>query len=69
MGFTLLIFACLAGDNCRPVVVAGGFVHPAQCEAYRPLMLDGWKAEHPEAKVERWICTESPERIIGAWMT
>lgn len=67
---SLLIFACLVGtDNCRPVVVAGGFVHPAQCEAYHELMLAGWSVEHPDAKVERWICTESPERIIGAWMT
>ena len=67
--FSLLIFACLAGDNCRVVPVAGGFVHERQCEAYRSLMLAGWSTKHPGIKIERAICTDKPEFIIGAWQT
>ena len=66
---TLIVFACLAGDNCRVVPIAGGFIHQKQCESYGSLMIDGWKARHPEASVERVICTDKPEFIIGAWQT
>lgn len=69
MGVTLLILACLGADNCRPLAIMGGFVNERQCTVYSDLMLEGWKARNPQAAVERWICTTSPERIIGAWQT
>jgi len=67
--FTLIILACLAGDNCRPVVVAGGFVHQKQCHAYGSLMIDGWRVRNPGADVQRVICTDKPEYVIGRWQT
>lgn len=66
---TLLVLACLAGDDCRVVPIAGGFVHERQCEGYRSLMIAGWAAQHPEARIERSICTDKPAYIIARWMT
>lgn len=65
---TLLAFICMASGQCGPVIIAGGFVHEAQCQAYSHMMLDGWIAQHPEAKIERALCTPNPEYVIGKWM-
>ena len=67
---TLLVLACIMHtDDCRVLPVASGLVSNRQCMAYSSLMIDGWKARNPESMVQRWICTENPEFIIGAWQT
>lgn len=67
---TLLILACLAhSDDCRVLAVASGFVNERQCTAYSPLMIAGWAARNPGIDITRAICTENPDKVIGAWMT
>ena len=66
---SLLVLACLSGDDCRVVPVAGGFVHEKQCLAYRALLIAGWRVQHPGIEVQRSICTDKPEYVIGRWQT
>ncbi len=67
---TLLIVACLLHtDNCRPIIVAEGMVNERQCNAYAPLMILGWGVQHPEAEVERGLCTQNPAYIIGRFQS
>lgn len=67
---TLLVLACLVStDNCRPLAIAGGFVHEKQCLDYSQMMVTGWVVQHPEVEVRRVMCTDKPEYVIGKYQT
>ena len=67
---TLLVLACIMHtDDCRVLPVASGFVHEKQCEAYRRMMVLGWAVQRPDLKVERAICTDKPDYVIGRFHT
>ncbi len=59
--FSLVAMVCLLSTgDCRAVEIAHKMPENKVCEAVAPLALDGYSAKHPDAKIVKWLCTDSP---------